>query len=81
MKFYRKDYRQFDNLPPRPFNFEIMKELAQKLSKNTYFLRVDFYEVNSRIYFSELTFFPNAGYIPIYPEKYNKILGDMLDIR
>lgn len=80
MEFYRKDYKPFEKLPPKPVNFEKMKELAQILSKGTSFLRVDFYEINSKIYFSELTFYPNAGFIPIYPEKYDKILGNMLEL-
>jgi len=78
--FYRNDYNQFEELPEKPINFEKMKELAQKLAKDIPFLRVDFYEIDSKIYFSELTFFPNAGYIPFYPEKYDKVLGDMLEL-
>ena len=46
----------------KPYNFEKMKELAERLSKNMKFLRVDFYEVNRKIYFGELTFYPNSGY-------------------
>lgn len=76
--FYRKDYQQFEELPLKPINFEKMKELASKLSRNITFIRVDFYEIEGKIYFGELTFFPNAGFIPFCPERYDKILGDML---
>ena len=78
--FYRKDYEQFKELPLKPTKFEKMKELAKELAKDTTFLRVDFYEINENIYFSELTFYPNAGFIPFYPEEYDKILGDMLEL-
>ena len=55
-----------------------MKELSKILSKGITFLRVDFYEIEGRIYFSELTFYPCSGFIPFEPEEYDKIIGDML---
>ena len=79
-KFYRKDYKPFEKLPPKPKNFEKMKELAKKLSKNIPFIRVDFYEIDNKVFFSELTFYPCSGFIPFEPEKYDKILGDMLEL-
>lgn len=79
-KFHRKDYEPFKVLPPKPVNFEKMKELAGKLSKDIPFLRVDFYEIEGKIYFGELTFYPGSGYIPFEPEEYDKILGDMLEL-
>lgn len=45
-----------------PSNIMDMKSLAEKLSKETSFLRVDFYCVNGKIYFGELTFFPDSGF-------------------
>ena len=79
-EFYRKDYKPFNQLPSKPKNFEKMKELAKKLSKNIPFVRVDFYEIENKVFFSELTFYPCAGYIPFEPEKYDKILGNMLKL-
>ena len=79
-EFYRKDYTPFEKLPPKPKNFEKMKELAKKLSKNIHFVRVDFYEIENKVFFSELTFYPCAGYVPFEPEKYDEILGDMLEL-
>lgn len=80
MEFYRKDYKPFDVLPQKPINFNKMKELAEKLSRNIPFLRVDFYEIEGKIYFGELTFFPCSGYIPFEPEEWDKKLGDMLEL-
>lgn len=79
-EFYRKDYRPFDKLPDKPTNFDKMKELSKKLSKNIPFIRVDFYEVNGQIYFGELTFFPCSGFIPFEPEEWDRKLGDMLKL-
>ena len=76
--FKRKDYKEYEKIPKEPVNFEKMKELSKILSKGITFLRVDFYEIEGRIYFSELTFYPCSGFIPFEPEKYDKIIGDML---
>lgn len=63
-----------------PNNYEKMIELAEELSKNICFLRVDFYEINSRIYFGELTFFPGSGFEEFSPEKYDLLLGSWLKL-
>ena len=76
--FGRTDYKPFDILPGKPKNFDKMVEIAGELSKGHPFLRVDLYEVDAKIYFSELTFSPNAGMMPFEPECYDKMLGDML---
>ena len=63
---------------PKPKNYDLMLQLAEKLSKDIPFVRVDFYETNGTIYFGELTFYPGSGFEEFTPEKYDKILGDML---
>lgn len=45
-----------------PKNLDKMFEFATILSKDIPFVRVDFYEVNGKLYFGELTFFPSAGF-------------------
>lgn len=44
-----------------PNNLRYMIALAERLSKNEPFHRVDFYNVNGRILFGELTFYPASG--------------------
>lgn len=44
-----------------PNNLGEMISLAEKLSAKEPFLRVDFYNVNGKIYFGELTFYPASG--------------------
>lgn len=63
-----------------PVNFIKMKELAEKLSENIPFLRVDFYEVNNKIYFGELTFYPAAGFGKFIPNDWDLKLGEMIDL-
>ena len=44
-----------------------MKSFAEQLSEGYSFLRIDLYEINGKVYFSELTFSPTSGFIPIKP--------------
>lgn len=64
----------------KPSNFEEMKELAAKLSKGFPFVRVDLYSVSGRIYFSEFTFFSDAGYQRFYPDEWDLKLGEMIEL-
>lgn len=64
----------------KPYNLDKMIMLAEKLSKDISFIRVDFYEINGKIYFGELTFYPAAGFEKFEPEEYDKILGDILEL-
>lgn len=64
----------------KPFNLQKMKKIAGMLAKNIPFVRVDFYEINSKVYFGELTFYPRGGYEEFSPEEYDRILGDMISL-
>ncbi len=76
--FYRKDYKQFEKEPKKPKNIEQMINFAKTLSKDIPFVRTDFYEIDQHVYFGELTFYPNAGFIPFYPEIWDKKIGELL---
>lgn len=45
----------------RPDNFNLMISLSEKLAAGHKFLRVDFYEINGKVYFGETTFYPASG--------------------
>lgn len=47
---------------PRPKNLDLMVELAYKLSNNFSFARVDFYTLDDKVYFGEITFHPGSGF-------------------
>ena len=66
--------------PALPVNLELMVELAHELSKDTYQLRVDFYEVNGKVYMGEVTFFDGAGFCPFNEDKYDRMLGDWIKL-
>ncbi len=62
--------------PEKPAQFEEMKRLAAILSRGTPQLRVDFYEVDGRVYFGEMTFFHCSGLAPFHPEDWDRKFGD-----
>lgn len=64
----------------KPEAFEQMKELAAKLSAGIPQLRVDFYYVNGKVLVGELTFFHYGGFVPFHPDKWDAILGDMIQL-
>lgn len=66
--------------PAKPKNFETMRELAAKLSAGHPHLRVDFYEVNSKLYFSELTFFSSSGFGQFTPDECDQLWGDLINL-
>ena len=57
-----------------------MISLAEKLSANEPFLRVDFYNVEGKIYFGELTFYPASGMRPWTTEEAYKEIGKYLKL-
>lgn len=77
-KFQRSDYAPLDTLPRKPVNFDKMVEISRKLSKDIPFLRVDLYEINNKIYFSELTFYPCSGFMPFVNPDDDEFVGNML---
>ncbi len=76
----RSDYKPLSYTPKKPKNFEKMKEFARRLSKGIPHVRVDFYEVNGKLYFGELTFFTGSGFIPFEDEKWDYRMGDWLEM-
>ena len=61
-------------------NFDEMKRLAIKLAEDFNYVRVDFYNLNGKIYFGELTFAPTSGYKPFDDVKYDQLLGSYWEL-
>ena len=76
----RSDYKKFEKKPEIPLNFENMKEFSKILSKDIPHLRCDWYEINKKLYFGELTFSTCGGYIPFENEKMDYEIGNMLKL-
>lgn len=64
----------------RPFTFDQMVKMAEKLANQTHFVRIDFYEINGVLKFGEFTLYPLSGFGVFSPEEWNIKLGDMIQI-
>ena len=62
-------------------NFEIMKQIASKLSNGFPHLRVDLYSIRGKIYFGELTFHHDGGIVPFIPENWDLKIGDLINLK
>ncbi len=71
-----KSYKSISSKIDKPSNLEEMVALSKILAKNLPFVRVDFYSVNGKTVFGEMTFYPSDARKAFYPEEYNKIIGD-----
>ena len=76
MPYYRRDFKPILQQIPKPKNYEKMLELAECLAKGFPHVRVDFYDLDGKIYFGEMTFTNSSGYCKFEPEEFNRILGD-----
>lgn len=73
------DHEQFETPYPQPKNFNRMLDVARKLSEDFPFVRVDLYNVDGKIYFGELTFYPWSGYVQFTPDEFDYTLGELMD--
>lgn len=87
--FFDMDFNHLDliNIHPnadkpikKPEMFEEMKKIAAQLSKGIRFVRIDLYELNGKIYFGEYTFFHGGGSQLCHPDKWERQLGDWIDL-
>lgn len=65
---------------PYPNSFNDMKRIAKILAKNIPFSRIDFYEINKKPYFGEITFFPASGFGEFRPDEWNVKIGEWLKL-
>ena len=60
----------------KPPTFHQMLKIAEKLSSDFDYIRVDLYELNGKIYFGELTSYPGSGAVELRPLNLDFALGD-----
>lgn len=76
----RNGHPNAETIPPKPENFEKMKELAARLSEGIPAVRVDFYDVGGQIYFGEYTFYHFGGYVPFEPDSFDEYFGSYFSL-
>ena len=60
----------------RPENLDEMLKVAEKLSEDFPYVRVDLYSVDGKVYFGELTIYPWSGYVQYTPDETDYRFGE-----
>ena len=74
---FNSHYATFPS-PPKPNCLKKLIKLASILSKGFSYVRVDFYIINEKIYFGEMTFYSESGIVDIIPPCFNKRLSSLI---
>ena len=69
-------YASISNDIEKPTNLDEMVRIANVLSQNLPFVRVDLYAIAGKTIFGELTFYPSDARKAFYPPEYNRVVGD-----
>lgn len=77
---FRRHYPSADKDFDMPLQYHRMIELAERLSKDIPFVRTDFYEIDGKLYFGELTLFPGNGMEEFSPEEWDERLGELIEL-
>jgi hypothetical protein len=64
----------------RPKKLLEMINLSEKLSEGIPHVRIDFYSIDDKVYFGEMTFYHGSGLERFYPEKLNIQMGDWIEL-
>ena len=64
----------------RPQCLDEMLRLAAQLSAGVPHVRVDLYQINGKVYFSEFTFYSDAGLVPFIPSEWDNTLGSWIEL-
>ena len=74
----RQNHPNSKNRMPAPERLAEMVKIAEKLSQGFPFIRVDLYQVNGKVFFSEYTFYSDSGLAAFSPDKWDSELGEMI---
>ena len=66
--------------PKKPETFNKMRELAEALGKGIPQARIDFYEVDGKVYFGEITLFHYSGVVPFEPKEWDRKFGEFIKL-
>ena len=74
--YVRDPHIKFD----KPKNLDLMLKYAKMLSQEFVFVRVDFYEVNNKVYLGELTFSPTNSFLDFKDKEQSIYVGKMMNL-
>ena len=78
--YMRKDEEKYKLELPKPANYSKMIDYATRLAEGFPQVRVDFYEIDDKLVFGELTFSSNGSVQSNYKTEYIQSLGDQLEL-
>lgn len=78
----KKSYREGMNTAdvPKPKTLEKMIEFGNEVAKDFKYVRVDFYDVDGKLYFGEITLYHGSGMDVFFPEAYDLYYGNKLQL-
>lgn len=65
---------------PKPIGIDKMFDIAAKLSEGLPYARIDLYNVKGKIYFGEITFFPQSGFDSNLLPETDKYFGQLIKL-
>lgn len=80
LSFPKHPYPHSVNQIQTPISLNNMIRAARILSETIPFVRIDFYEIQGKMYFGEITFFPASGFGVFEPEPINYKMGSLLTL-
>lgn len=69
-----------DKIIEKPLQLDTVIELSQILAKGICHVRVDWYIIEEKVYFGEITFFDASGFSPFDDEKDDLYIGRLIDL-
>lgn len=76
----KQGFPNSEKIPACPQKLEEMLHIAEVLSKGHTFIRIDLYEADDSILFSEYTFYSDAGFASFEPSEWDDILGSWIKL-
>lgn len=77
---FKQEYPNSDSVRSMTPEIKQMKVLAEKLTQGMKHCRADFYLVDGKIYFGELTFFDSSGLDRYEPAEWDLKFGNLIDL-
>lgn len=80
LPFFRSDHEKLNFDLQKPKNFDEMILIAKKLSLNLPFARIDVFNIDDSIIFSEITLTPGSGFGLFCPLNYETEIGSLIKL-
>ena len=74
-------YQNSSNGIKKPMVLDEMLRIAEVLSNDFDFARVDLYVIKNKIFFGEITFYPEGGSAPFSPSSFERTIGKKLKLQ